>query len=127
MADAPEDDLSIIDDTVLWRRIHPDQWIPDAESQFGYRVTSEIFSDPELSVVIAAECTLERLMEGHADFGVAEFTAGDVRQFGWGVVRRPDLVLPGHCHVTGKNKQQKKRSRLAKSCRIVRAPTIRTR
>jgi hypothetical protein len=122
MADAPADDPSISNETLLLRRIHPSQWIPAEDAPGGYRATSEIFSDPELSVVIASECSIELLLHGHGEFGVAQFAAGDIRECGWGVVRVPDDKLPGHCHVTGKNKKQKLRSRLAKKCTILRVP-----
>jgi hypothetical protein len=66
---------------------------------------------------------LDTLLHGHAGYGVASFTAGEVRSLGWGVVRKPVAHLPGHAHVTGsKTKKKKPRQRLAKSCRMIRNP-----
>jgi hypothetical protein len=122
MADPPEDDPAIPDETRLWRRIPPKHWIADDSVDRGFRPTSEMFSDDELSVVIVGECPIETLLEGHDNFGVAEFSAKDVRACNWGIVRKHDDKLPGHCHVTGKSKKQKIRGRLAKACTIIREP-----
>jgi hypothetical protein len=121
-ATAAADDPAIPNETALWRRIPPWQWMADDQAPGGFRPSSDIFNDNELSVVIVAECTIDVLLAGHDNFGVAEFSAGDIRGCGWGIVRAPDDKLPGHCHVTGKNKKQKTRGRLARSCRIVREP-----
>jgi hypothetical protein len=119
-----DDDPAILNDTRLWRRIAPWQWIQADDVPSGFRPTSEIFSDPDLSVVIADECPIEIFLHNLDGFGIAECTAGDVRDCGWGIIRKPDDKLPGHCHVTGKNKRQKLRGKLAKKCRIVREPTV---
>ena len=117
------DDESIGPDTELWRRIAPWQWVRDDGVPSGYRPTTDSLDDPELSVVIAAECVggLETLLRGHDEFGVASFTVSEVRSRGWGIVRVADDSLPGHAHVTG-HKTRGKRSSLVKTCRIVRVP-----
>lgn len=122
-ADPPEDDKSIPDETELWRRIPPWHWTPDDTIPGGYRPSSGTFDDPQLSVVIASECEggVPTLLRGHERFGVASFTVGEVRGYGWGVVRAPVEGLPGHAHVTGR-KSQGKRAKLAKSCRMLRDP-----
>ena len=119
----PSDDVTILNDSELWRRIPIWQWVPDDQAPSGHRPSSDAFNDPELSVVLAVECTggLATLLKGHDRFGVVTFTVGEIRAFGWGIVRKPDPDLPGHCHVTGK-KTHGQRSRLAKACRILRAP-----
>jgi len=116
-------DPSIPNDADLWRRIPPAQMTEDDQVPSGRRPSTANFDDPELSVVIAAECTggLETLLQGLPTFGVASFTAGDVRRLGLGVVRVQDESLPGHAHVTG-HKTKSTRNRLARSCRMVRYP-----
>ena len=117
------DDPSIPNESELWRRIAPPQWKPDSNHPRGFRPTSDMFNDDELSVVIATECTggIDTLLAGHLGFGVAAFTAGEVRAFEWGVVRAPDTLLPGHAHVLGK-KGRRARKTLAMSCRVLREP-----
>jgi hypothetical protein len=102
--DAQPDDKSIPDDTELWRRIPYWEWVLDDSAPNGRRPSSAAFEDDELSVVIAAECTggIDTLLRNHERFGVASFTAGQVRAHGWGIVRAPDDELPGHAHVLGK-------------------------
>src|SRR5687768_10624340 len=104
MTARPLDDTSIGDDAELWRRVPPNQWVPDDSSALGFRPSSANFDENEMSVVIADECTggLATLLENHEQFGVASFTAGEVRALGWTVVRAPDDQLPGHAHVLGK-------------------------
>src|SRR5690242_20709922 len=121
--DAQTDDPSIPDGTELWRRIPVWAWVEDDSAPNGRRPSSAAFEDDEMSVVIAAECTggLSTLLRNHEHFGVASFTAGEVRSHGWGVVRAPDDELPGHAHVMGK-KTRGKRAALAKSCRMLRDP-----
>lgn len=120
------DDDSIPPEAELWRRIPPYQWIKDENLPSGFRPTSDLLDDPELSVVIASECTggLATLLEAHEDFGVASFTVGEIRDRGWGIVRVPDEKLPGHAHVTGK-KSHGKRASLVKTARILKAPEVR--
>ena len=123
MPDVVEDDPLIPDTARLWRRIAPWQWVSDDAAAGGFRPSSSIFDDPELSVVLVDECSLEILLAGHEGFGVAEFTAGEVRERGWGLVRAPDDKLPGHCHVLGK-KRRTLNGKFAKTCRVVRAPAV---
>ncbi len=125
-AQAPEDDESIPNGAKLWRRIPPGQMVPDDEVPGGRRPSSGNFDELELSAVIASECTggLATLLEGDQTFGVACFTVGEIRAFGWGVIRVPDPKLPGHVHITGNTgkKNHKKRAALGKSCRMIRYP-----
>jgi alpha-D-ribose 1-methylphosphonate 5-triphosphate synthase subunit PhnG len=91
----------------------------------GRRPSSANFDDPELSVVIASECTggMETLLSGHEGFGIVAFTVGDVRAHGWGIVRAPDVHLPGHAHVTGARKTQAQRKAIARRCTVVVEPS----
>jgi hypothetical protein len=117
------DDPSIPDDAELWRRIPYWHWHPDPSVPAGHRPSSAAFDDPELSVVIAAECPggMDAILVGHEGFGVASFTAGEARRFGWGVVRVPLAESPAHAHVTGR-KTGGQRSELAKACRMLKDP-----
>ena len=122
MDGAPPDDPTIGDDAELWRRVPPLHWVPDATAA-GRRVSSAAFDDPEMSVVIAAECDggEATLLRGHDGFGIARFTAGDVRALGWSVVRAPLDELPGHANVLGK-KTTGARRKLALQCRVAPEP-----
>jgi hypothetical protein len=89
----------------------------------GRRPSSGNFDKFDMSVIIAAECVggIDALLSGCEGFGVASFTAGEVRQLGFGVVRDPDPAVPGHALVVG-NKSHGKRNRLARLCRLLRTP-----
>jgi hypothetical protein len=123
----PQDDQTIPDHVVLWRRIPPLHWVRDDSAPVGHRISSAAFDDPEMSVVIAVECTGGEitLLSGHNGFGIASFTVGDVRTLGWGVVRDPDENLPGHALVLGK-KTRGTCLRLAKSCQVLCQPAVQT-
>jgi hypothetical protein len=120
VADGLRDDPSIANETELWRRIPPSSWLRDER-----RPTSEVFRTDEMSVVIAAECAggLDGLLRGREEFGIAAFTAGAVREAGWGVVRDPTDEQLGHALVTGK-KGKTACARLAKSCVVRREPAV---
>src|SRR5437867_262045 len=104
MGDAghPEDDRTIPDDAILWRRIPAEQIVDDPKARDGQRPSSGNFDDPDLSAVISAECPLEVLLRGHETFRVVSFSVGLVREIGYGVIRVHDDELPGHVHITGK-------------------------
>ena len=116
-----EDDRSIPDGTVLWRRIPPEQMATDPRAPTGRRPSSGNFDDQALSAVIANECPLETLLRKHETYGVASFTVGFVREIGYGVIRVPDEELPGHIHITGKKTDGRSRA-LARRCSMVRYP-----
>ena len=120
-----QDDISILSDAELWRRIPPQQWVQDPKVDTGYRPASAAFNQLDFSVVIALECTggLPMLLKGHEEYGVASFTVGEVRDAGWGVVRVPDVELPGHAHVTGKVTESKRRN-LSRTCRMRKLPKL---
>lgn len=95
------------------------------ESDGRVRPTSANFEDhPDgspMSVVIAAESTVEIALEGHEGYGLVEFTAGDVRARGQGISRVEDGV-PGHAEVFGPKPAASVRRPLAKLCQWVREP-----
>ena len=86
------DDLSIGDDTVLWRAILP-AWIVPGPT--GPRASSAAFKSEEVSVFIAAETTPQELL-GRLPPGsrLQWLTAGDVRAVDCIIVR--DANPPGH-------------------------------
>lgn len=114
----PQDDASIADGVELWRRIPIEEWKADES-----RPSSMAFDNPELSVVIASECTggMATLLQGHERYGVASLTAGQARVLGWGIIRVPDPDLPGHAHLTGKKTKGQLR-RMAKGCLMLKPP-----
>jgi hypothetical protein len=98
-----QDDRDIPDETILWRRVAPGQVVVDDDGRV--RPTSVVFQDHEngtpMSVAIAAETTLERVLAGHPGFGVVALTAGEVRAQGQGVSRAPLDDEPAHAEVFG--------------------------
>lgn len=119
----PADDLGIVNETVLWRRIPPDCYMPD-ENTGDYRITSKAFQNypgtMNMSVCIADECEgTDDLLVGHEGYGIAALTAAHCRDCDQGIVRVP-VEHPAHCHVVG-DKRKKKRC-LQKGATIVIAP-----
>jgi hypothetical protein len=113
------DDASILDDAVLWRRIHPDNWQlnPDTGT---FHVTSGAFQNypktNNMSVGLAAEMEgPEVLIKGLDGYGVAEFRAGHARHVcNQAVARAPEPEQPWHAHVIGE--KQKPGSNPPKRC-----------
>jgi hypothetical protein len=76
-----EDDPSLTDDLVVYRRIPPYggrvEWSESGEPSF----TSQNFSDPrdEWSAHLANESTPEVVLESHDGFGLVQLTLGDIR------------------------------------------------
>jgi len=89
------DDPSILDDDLLWRRLHPD-WVIPIEG--GSRVSSAAFKDGhrEVSVDLAALTTQEKTLAGFPTQGLAEIKAGVPRTLGHAIVRDPTDVNPAH-------------------------------
>ncbi len=94
-----EDDPSIPDDEVLYRRL-PEHHLKTMEgSDLGYRMTSNAFHDPDpkgisvyvKSILYRLGLTAEDVLpEKPGLWGVAGTTAGAVRRQGFGVRLRPD-------------------------------------
>ena len=119
------DDPSIADGTELWRRIPP-LYICYDENRGVWRPESWAFSDDEdgdpMSAFIAAECGgVDVLLQGHADYGVAAFTAGFAREKGQVIYRRPDAPEPGHVFVQGPKTRGVMRA-LARTCHWAHLP-----
>ncbi len=99
------DDPTIANDTVLWRRIRPEQWTRDADGRL--RPTSQNFKDREwpdgridyISGYVAAKVPggTDTLLADHPGYGVAAISAGMARAHGRGVVRDEENDGPGHC------------------------------
>ena len=118
-----EDDLSITDDTELWRRILPFEgstrsWYKrDEHGQL--RAQSVAFMDNlsfELSAYIAVETDLAALRQRYPYVNVASFLAGVPRQFGFIIHREPDdfeshVVIIAPPGLRGREKYQVKARR----------------
>jgi hypothetical protein len=119
------DDLAIVNETVLWRRISPEWYVPDKNTG-AYRITSQAFQNYpgtlNMSVCIAHECvSTDDLLTGHNGYGVAALTAGRCRDCDQGVIRHP-VEHPAHCHVVGDKRKKKKC--LQKGATIVVEPAL---
>lgn len=90
------DDLSITNDALLWRRLHP-IWVIQNDDG-SYRVSSAAFKDGqhEVSVNLAALTTIEDTLAGFPDRGIAELQAGIPRSLGHALVRDPEPDNPAH-------------------------------
>jgi hypothetical protein len=145
MTDAPTAQR-ISDDEVLYRRIRPEQLVPDPQASTGWRVASSAWDDAEDDPSVYSESRLQvagdpvdLLLLGHAGYTVATITAEQVRQqspkqakrgIQLDVVHRPDpedeTAQRGaaHCAITGfppENAARKDaRAPLARNCAIVR-------
>lgn len=114
------DDLSILSDDVLWRRINPDWIVPD-HNRGGRRITSQAFQNlrnDQLSVLHAKTVesdgrTATDVLEGFEDYALAGVTAGFARELGQAIVRAPEPEEKAHCHMIGRKTQSVKK-KLAK-------------
>ena len=133
----PDDDTSIVGDTILWRRIPQDQCIDD--KMRGRRPTSKAFQnatperhaevmgpfgythDPGMSVDIASETTEENFIKNNPVEGIVEFPVSLIRDLNQGIIRTPIPDDPAHCEVMGK-KTQGVQKRLYRECVWVKEP-----
>ena len=103
----PENDSSIADEVVLWRRVHPAQIVQD-DNLDEMRPSSQAFQNTSgtngMSVNIASETTIDDTLQGYEDHYIVSLEAGGVRSLGQGVVRNPLPENPAHAEVTGKKK-----------------------
>ncbi len=94
----PEDDPTIPDETVLWRRVLPRWIVPDGQG--GTRLSSAAFKDRTaggMSVHIAADTDPEAVLAGHPEDSLVSFTAGQIREKGDYAIRRlPTEEHPAH-------------------------------
>lgn len=118
-----EDDASIADETVLWRRVHPDQIVPGHNNETC--PSSQAFQNTSgtdrMSVNIAEETTIEDTLRGYEDHFIVAIEAGFVRGQNQGVIRRPREDNPAHAEVTG-NKTRGVRKRLSAASQWVVRP-----
>lgn len=123
----PPDDPRISDAEDLWRRIHPDHWVPD-NNVGGMRVSSAAFNNESnqlaMSVNIASKCAMPAVvMEGYEHHGLAALTAGHARRdCGQGVVPAPEPDNRAHAHVTGE-KPKRVRKCLQRGASVVVEPS----
>jgi len=127
----PEDDPSIADDDVLYRRVHPKQVKWDEAGVLAVRAGSGEFEDSEdgTGCSVAIKSVMEQhglgisdLLRGYeSEQGLAEFFARDARAVGFGVIHKPLASDPAHGELTGP-KPPSARKRLAKATRIVVQP-----
>lgn len=116
------------DELVLWRRVSR-EWVieeTDSDGAITSRPSSACFTDnlsdgTSMSVFDSESCGgLDKVLEGHTDFGVASVTVGQVRANGL-TVSRTAIGGPGHCEVHGKKTRGIMRN-LAKSAVWVKKP-----
>jgi hypothetical protein len=104
------DDPTIAEDERLFRRIHPQQLVPDERQAGRLRVSSGAFRDEELSIVI--ESTLLQtgrqpfdLLRGYSTYSLVAITAAKARAQGQKVARDPVPEEPAHGVVFGKKRK----------------------
>lgn len=126
------DDLSIADDEVLLRRIHP-AWVTyNDDNPLQSRISSAAFQNypntDTMSVQLQSilhergESAVNMLI-GHDGYGIAAITAGHVRSCSQGVIRAATDVEPAHCHVLGPKKQSSVKREIAKGATLLIAPS----
>lgn len=129
MAGLPEHDSTISDLEVVWRRVPgwPD-WTTHDENLGRRRPSSGAFEDDRdgspMSMYLAnGGNTIEEVLAGHPEFGLASLRVADLRVKGLSVVRRPEPGFPSHVEVVGPKKHNV-RSFLAKASQWVVEPPV---
>ena len=118
------DDKSIPDENPLWRRIHPEHWVPGGQGNF--RLSSAAFQDhpngsPMSVFIVGAESSVEAALRGYRGFGLAEFSAGLARRLDQGIHRAPLPDQPDHGEVFGKKTHSVKKA-FASNAALVQPP-----
>lgn len=119
-----DDDLTIADDSELWRKITPLHVVQQPDG--GQRLSSAAFQNREgdkLSVLLEDTVretgrTEADILAGFDGYKLASIPAGSARDLGQAIVRAPEEGEPAHCHMVGKKSKSVKR-RLARSARII--------
>lgn len=110
MSGLPEDDVTILNESALWRRIRPEQTIFDANLG-RLRPTSDAFGnssdDSGMSVIIGDQVleegrTPQQLLHDFPGFSLAAFQALLARERGQIIIRDPIPEEPAHAEVIGK-------------------------
>jgi hypothetical protein len=100
------DDLTILNVAELWRRIHPNQIVPD-DNIGDYRPSKAAFKDSSMSVQIAEILFSNGLspsdaLKKYPGYSLASITAGQARDLRQGVRRNPLPDDLAHALVFGK-------------------------
>ncbi len=116
MTDADyQDDPTILDEHILWRRIRPGWWHYD-DNLGRYRPNSDSFKDSNdgspmsvflSEVALAAGQDAQSCLIGHGGYGLVFMTARDVRAAGMGISRAPKPGEEAHAFVFGKKTKGK--------------------
>lgn len=104
--------VDVSDGEKLHRRVHP-TFIKDDGS-----VSSQAFTDPEMSVDRAEYRTLDETLEGCPLHGCAAVETRYARSLGQEVVAAPELFNPAHAHVNGKKTKSVARALAKNSPRV---------
>jgi hypothetical protein len=122
------DDTTVLDDAVLWRRVHHLFW---QQVQGGWRISSGAFDNASdgsgmsvhlADIAVVEDRSLESLLPDPADeFGMVALTANHVRKQSQIIVREPEPDDPTHAEVIGL-KPTKVRKRLRDGAAVVRLP-----
>jgi hypothetical protein len=120
------DDLSIHDETILWRRVNSSPPMMETDAGGNVTLTSFAFKAPqdELSMDISTETTQERVLAmGFPGQKLVGIEAGVLRRLGYLICRDPEPNDPAHVLVLphpGKSKNQKRedRKRMALAARL---------
>lgn len=111
------DDLSIADETALWRRVNQSMF--DVDPAGRLTLQSFAFKAPgdELSMDISTETTAEKVLAaGLPAQKIVSIKVGELRRLGYIIVRDPEPNDPAHVLVLpapGKSKKQKHLDRKA--------------
>ena len=106
------DDLTIANDQVLWRRIHPSQVVASG----GDRPSSGAFDESNDGTGMSASLALpgrdpkELLVNVKPGSGIVSFTAQQARDLGFTLARVPTLEDPHHVELRGKNTKAVRRA-----------------
>jgi hypothetical protein len=111
------DDMTIADDSQLWRRVPPWHLIED-KNLGTVRPSSAAFDDPagsSMSVVLGNEVLAagrdpSSVLAGHDGFYLASVTAAHARSLQQAIVRMPIHDEPAHAEVVGKKTRGVQRS-----------------
>lgn len=113
-----DDDPTIADDTMLYRRVPPIHVVAD-QNLGGMRLSSAAFADDKDGdpMSVALGDTLASLgrapstvLDGHAGFGLVEFPAGAARKQQQAICRTPVDEEPAHGSVAGPKPRRVKRA-----------------
>jgi hypothetical protein len=137
-SEADQGDQDVSDGEVLYRYVHPDEWVID-KGTGEYRLSSSfLLIEPGMDGISAyaadllAEAGLApATVMQHPMHGLASLTAGDARELGFGVVLDPNDELPinfAHVLITApaghlsRGQRRKLSIALIRSVKLLKAP-----